>query len=171
VINWEINWGINRGIDRAGRIEESARIIATEGDFAWIETPRACDACLSGRGCGAASLVGLFGQRPSRFKVLNSIGARPGDDVIVAVQEGALVSGSLLLYLVPLLFLIGFAFFGEALGSYLGPDPAEGLSIVLGVTGMVFGFAWVRRITLRWNRDERFQPVILRFRHQVLPFH
>jgi sigma-E factor negative regulatory protein RseC len=150
-------------------IEEHARIVQVQGEYAWVEIHRSsgCSTCPSSQGCGAASLASLWGRKPSALKVFNPIGARPGDDVIIGIAEGALVNGSLLLYLVPLLFMLGFAFFGETLGRRL--DFAEGLSILLGLVGMLIGFAGVRRIIFRLGRDGRFQPVILRLRYQVVP--
>jgi sigma-E factor negative regulatory protein RseC len=41
-------------------IEETARDVALEDDFAWVETQRksTCGACVVNKGCGAATLAG-----------------------------------------------------------------------------------------------------------------
>jgi sigma-E factor negative regulatory protein RseC len=153
-------------------IEENAQVIETEGEFAWVETRRqaGCGVCGASRGCGTASLARLFGQREPHVRALNPVGARPGDEVIVGIEESALVSGSLLMYIAPLLLLLACAGAGRALGSDLAPAHAEALSILAGLSGMAFGFRWVRRLGTRIARDSRYQPVILRCSRRVFPF-
>jgi sigma-E factor negative regulatory protein RseC len=153
-------------------IEETARVVAVEGRLAWVETGRAgaCNACAQGAGCGILSLAGLFGRRRPSFRVANPIDARVGDEVIVGVEEAALVNGSLLVYLLPLLLLIGLAGVGDVVGKHMALQYAEGLSIVGGLGGMALGFAGIHRYGRRVLRSGRYQPIIVRFAHRVVPF-
>ena len=61
-------------------IEESGRVVAVEGDFAWIESERssACSGCAVRKGCGTSAIAKLFGQRRVQLQVLNRIHARVG---------------------------------------------------------------------------------------------
>lgn len=143
-------------------IEESARVVAAEEGYAWVETQRrsACSACSVNKGCGTSVLGKVLGRRQSLLKVLDPVGVAPGDEVVVGLQETALVRGALAVYLVPLLAMILAALGGERL---LPPGPAgEAGAVVAGLAGLAAGLLWVRRYARRVSADPRFQPVILR---------
>ena len=152
-------------------IEEHARVVAVEGQFAWVETGRAgCKACARGSGCGVTTLAGFFGHRRPQFRVGNTLDAKVDDEVVIGVEEAALVNGSLLMYLLPLVLLIGLAACGNAMGRQFASDYAEGLGIAFGVSGMALGFAGIRRFGQRILQSERYQPTMLRLAHRVVPF-
>ncbi len=139
-------------------IEESARVVAVEDGFALLETERksACQSCAARKGCGTGALAKVVGRRFNRVRALNPIGARVGDCVVVGIAEEALVRGSLVLYLVPLLGMLGGAMAAEALLD------GEGWTILGAIAGMAGAFLWARRHARRVAFDARYQPVILR---------
>jgi sigma-E factor negative regulatory protein RseC len=144
-------------------IEESAQVVATEGEFAWVETQRqsTCGGCAANKGCGTATLAKVLGKKRTRVRALNHSGAQVGDQVIVGVEESALVRGSLAVYAVPLLTLLA----GSIIGSLLGKQwllEGEGLALVLGGVGLLAGLAWLKGFTRRISHDSRYQPVVLR---------
>ena len=77
-------------------IEESGMVVAVKGDFAWIESERksTCGACAVRKGCGTAAIARVLGQRRTRLRVVNSVHAGVGDDVVVGISESGLVRGS-----------------------------------------------------------------------------
>lgn len=145
-------------------IEESAQVVRVHNDIAWIETQRksVCGGCAMNKGCGVSVLAQVFGKRRTEVKVLNNIDARVGDDVIIGVEEGALVNGSLAVYAVPVIAMISGAILGELLAQYWSMQNIEAASIIGGIGGFVAGFGWVRGFARRVSHDSRYQPVILR---------
>ena len=142
-------------------IEENAIVVATEGEFAWLETERksTCGSCAARKGCGTGVLAKVVGRKMTRVVALNQAGARAGDMVIVGIDERSLVRGSLAVYAVPLLALFAGALMGEYwLGFWVG----EAGAMLGGLAGLLAGLAWLRRFSWRSRTDPRYQPVVLR---------
>lgn len=157
-------------------IEETAQVVETSGEFAWVETePKSgCSTCATSSGCGSASIARLFRRSPTRLKVVNSVGARPGDEVVIGIEESALLSGALAMYMLPLVLLIMCAAIGEWLAQSwsAGSWPVghtQIISITLGIAGFASGLAWARRLGSRMAGDSRYQPVVLRRTHSAFP--
>ncbi len=148
-------------------IEENARVVSTEGEYAWVETERrsSCGSC-SAKGCGTGALSKILGRRIQRLQVLNPIAAKPGDEVVLGIREQVLLKGSLAVYIVPLIAMLAGALLGEALAPQWGSDP-EGLSALLGLLGLATGFLWLNRYNRTLSRDKRFMATILRINPDV----
>lgn len=144
-------------------IEESAQVVAVEGEFVWVETQRqsTCGGCAAKPACGTAALAKILGQKRTRVRALNHNGAQVGDRVIVGVDESALVRGSLAVYAVPLLALLAGAISGHQLTQFWSL-PGEALTLVLGGSGLWAGLAWLKGFTRRIHNDRRYQPVVVR---------
>lgn len=154
-------------------IEESARVIACDGGYAIVEThaKAACGSCSSEQGCSTSVLAGLFKRRQNRLKVLNPIQAKPGQRVVIGLDERALVIASLLTYLLPLLFLILGAIAVQELARYWAWPLGELSSIVGGLSGLIIGLGLVSRLASGKHREVSFQAVILRQEiGQTVPF-
>lgn len=145
-------------------LEEVGTVIETEGEYAWIETERqgGCGACSSRQTCAGGSFASFFGQRPVRIRGRNGIGARPGERVLVVVQEAAVSQGSLMAYAVPLLGLLAGTGLGQLLAHRLGLAQPDAVAGVLGLIGLFTGLMGGRRIGARLGRDGRFEPVLTR---------
>lgn len=144
-------------------IEETAVVIAIEGDQALLQTQRrsACQSCSVKQGCGTSVLAKVVGARSSQISVDNSLQAKVGDEVLLGIQENALVRGSLLVYALPLLMMLVFALLGEGLGQWLGWQH-ELLIIVFALLGLL-GSGWVIRYGLhRSALKQQIQPHMLR---------
>ncbi len=141
-------------------IEEKGWVVDLEGGFALIETERksACESCAVKRGCGTGTLSKVLGKKSSRLKVLNSVGARVDDEVVIGLDETALVKGSLAVYIVPLLSM----FLSAGVAQWLFASRGEGVVIGFALIGLLGGFFWVRHFSRRIAYDARYQPVILR---------
>ncbi|HSG90531.1 MAG TPA: SoxR reducing system RseC family protein [Pseudomonadales bacterium] len=133
-------------------IEETARIVAVEADALWIEARResACGRCALRSGCGHSMLDGI-GRRAVHLR-LPSPGGRQadyavGDEIVLGIDERAVLLGSVRLYALPLAGLLLGAVAGDALGGELG-------AVVAGALGLVAAFAAVMVL-------ERARPVTL----------
>lgn len=118
--------------------ETLARVVRVEGDSAWVEVeaPTSCGAC-GGRGCGSSSVFGqLFRARPASYPVDNTIDAKVGDSVIVAVADGELLRAALRGYGIPLLLVLVGAMIGLALAGNTGSIVGAALGLLLGALSM-----------------------------------
>lgn len=145
-------------------IEESATVLACDEGFAFVETQvqAACGSCQAQSGCSTSVLSGLFKRRNNRLKVLNPIQAKPGQHVIIGIQEQALVSVSLIAYLLPLLCMLLGAIGLQQATEYWQWQGGELGSILGGLSGLIFGLYLVRRFSHRHQHDPSYQAVILR---------
>lgn len=147
-------------------IEEHAQVVALDEADVWVETQRrsACGQCAANKGCGTAALSKVLGNKRSQVRALNPAATKVavGDEVVIGIEEQALVRGSLALYTVPLLALFVFGLLGQILSVQLLMQNQDVLPIVFGLLGLALGFVWVRRFTHAIADDKRYQPVLLR---------
>ena len=139
-------------------VEESAFVVAVEDGFAWVERERSssCGSCAASKGCGTATLQKVMGNKRSRVKAINRAQAKVGEQVVVGLEEQALLRGSLFAYIIPLLVMFLGALLLEAIFA------SEGMTILGGVLGLVAGFLILMRLSARVENDERYQAVVLR---------
>lgn len=122
-------------------IEEQGRVVALENGAVWIETVRrsACSGCAARSGCGQG-LMDRLGVRERRGLVLAScdLPVKVGDNVVIGIREEALLLGSALVYLFPLLMLIVAAIVADRLFAQ------ELWSIVAGLAAFLLSWPLVR---------------------------
>jgi sigma-E factor negative regulatory protein RseC len=142
-------------------IEEQGTVVGLKGEWAVVEpsTSGGCSSCSSSGGCGTASLARFFGQRKQQHYAQNPINARTGDQVVMGLEEKALLSSSLLMYLVPLLAMIlGAIIFSSGFGDSLpGTDGAELLGAAMGLAA---GLGLAKLLSFRMRK--RLYPIITR---------
>lgn len=139
-------------------LETRATVVQLDGYNALVEADHvsSCEQC-SGKGCSSSKLGQLFCSTPRQFQVENSINAKVGDDVLVAVAEGVVLRGIGLAYLLPLLLLLA----GAALGSLSAgaPEQQDGYALMGALLGLVIGFVLSKQISLRQSKGY-FQPYL-----------
>ena len=126
-------------------IEEQARVVSVQGDTAEIvmEKQAACGSCSARAGCGTSLLSTWFGRRQISLRLDNVIAAKPGDTVILGMDESRLQRSSLMLYALPLAGLLIGAISGER--AFLVLDwPAELGSVLLGLLGVIAALKFIR---------------------------
>jgi sigma-E factor negative regulatory protein RseC len=150
---------------------ETAQVTSTEGEYAWVETQRktACGSCSAQKGCGTGVLAKVLGNRTSRMRVLNTIGATTGEMVVVGLDGGMLVRTSFAVYAMPLILLLLGGVAGGMLANALQWDTHEGATAAGGVLGLLLGFAWLRRYTRSIALDARHQPSLLGYAEDAAP--
>jgi sigma-E factor negative regulatory protein RseC len=142
--------------------ETPAVVIRAEGEFALVESEpgTSCGRCDSVKGCSSASLGKLFCSTPRRFRVINGLGARPGERVMLGVEDGAVMRSATAVYGLPLLLLLAGAAIGAALGD--APGTRDLYALAGAAAGLLAGLAAGRGINLWTGADPRFLPRILR---------
>ena len=145
-------------------IEETAQVVSVDGEHAWLQTQRGgtCGSCSARGGCGVSLIERYAAKRQGRIRAINRVGAGAGAQVIVGIDESALLRGSAAVYLSPLAGLFGGAIIGEVLAPFSTLLSAEVASILLGLLGLAGGLLYLYRYAQRHRGDPRFQPVILR---------
>ena len=144
-------------------IEERARVIAVENGQLLLEaqTQTACNACAARKGCGTSVLSGWVGRKFTRFHAPNTVNAAVGDEVIVGLAEAAMLKGSVLVYLLPLLVMLASAVLADGLiAADAGARDLQVLVAAIAGFGLTLG---VSRLVLssRANRS-RLSPVVIR---------
>lgn len=145
-------------------IQERGYIIRTDGPYAWVQTERksTCGQCAVNKGCGSNVFSSVLGNKLVEFRAINSINATAGDTVILGLQESALLKSALLMYLFPLLTMLFFAVVADFVLPLLG---VHALQVWIGMSalfGFILAYLFVRQFTRRHQKDEAYQPVILR---------
>lgn len=144
-------------------ITETGKVVAVNGDKVWVQTIRtsACESCSAQHGCGQRALASVSSGRANQVLVANSLGARVGDEVTVAIDESALLGASLLVYALPLLLMLGGAVLGHQLSSGL-----DGVSMLGAAIGLATGFLAARRGQSR--RPGAWEPQLLKIRRLLV---
>ncbi len=144
-------------------IEETARVIAIADGQLLLEaqTTTACSACEAKQGCGTSVLSKWVGRKFTRFQVPNTVNARVGDEVVVGLAEEAMLKGSVLVYLLPLLAMIGFALLAESLIS-AEAGSRDLMVLVAAIVGFALTLAFARRLLASSSNRRRLTPVVLR---------
>lgn len=144
-------------------IEQSAKVLRTQGDEVAIEVRRqtACGSCSAKAGCGKSLLDNVFKIKPLLLTIPNTIGARENDDVIVGLNESAILQASFYLYFFPLFMMMIFAI---AAGYLLSNQNSEIFTIVAAVIGLLAGSRMSSIILNRKekNKSEFFQPTLIK---------
>ena len=140
-------------------IEEAGRVIAVEGDQAWVRTIQVstCQSCAARKGCGHGLMNSLGEGRATQVRVPNVLGVSVGDDVVLGVPETALLGASALMYLVPLLTMIL-----AAVATRQWFTTADGWIALAGLVGLAAGFVLVGQVWAPRAQGLDFQPRLLR---------
>jgi sigma-E factor negative regulatory protein RseC len=145
-------------------IEEYAVVTKCSGTQATLEIERrtACGLCGQKRGCGNATWGKMLGHESHDFTADNQVNAKVGDSVVVGVEEQAVLSSALFLYVVPLAGLL----IGTLIADYLFKN--QFYVIIGAVLGLILGFLWVKGHLIGRNKSgvafsKKYQAVILRF--------
>jgi len=144
---------------------EKGCVVGIEGPMARVRTIRS-------EACGACSAKGFchpFDEKTNEILVKNTIGAEAGQEVQLVMSSSSLVCASLVVYSVPLFFVIALAVAGHFFAKETGLlSPETGLLIGVGV-GLLASFFTVRSLTRRLERSKRFEIKMVRPRAPGLP--
>ncbi|VAW91194.1 hypothetical protein MNBD_GAMMA23-309 [hydrothermal vent metagenome] len=150
-------------------IEQAAKVLRSENDkiFVEVNSQSSCGSCSAKAGCGKSLLDNVFKTKPLNISVDNTLGAKVNDDVIVGLNESALLQVSFYLYLLPLLSML----FASIMAVYLMPAPySEISSIAAAVIGLFAGSRYSRGVLNKKeiSQQQKFQPVLLKVMPNIL---
>ncbi|MEX2476619.1 SoxR reducing system RseC family protein [Marinobacter sp.] len=139
-------------------ITESGKVVAIEGHRAWVQTIRnsACQSCSARHGCGQKVLASASGGKANQVLVSNGLSAVVGDEVILAIDEAALLRASMLVYAVPLVLMV--------VGAVIGHQWSGGYDLAAmagAAAGLGSGFLVARRQQRKSAGD--YEPRMVRF--------
>lgn len=139
-------------------LETRAVVVETDKLFTRVQASgrNGCSAC-EGKGCGSEKLTQLFSSRPREFKVDNPIQACVGDEVIVSVAEGTVLSGILQVYLLPLVLLFAGAMLANGFAG--GAEQRDAYAAIGALIGLLLGFIFSKWLSM-WRIRQR--PYIAR---------
>lgn len=135
---------------------ERGIVVETSGASARVRTlpQEACDGCPSCGTCGA--------QRESaELEVLNPVGARPGDRIVVDLDHRAFLKVTFLLYVLPVVALMAGAAAGLRLAGPLGWSESAA-SAACGFLGFGASLCFIRFQARRMAADRAYRARITR---------
>lgn len=142
-------------------LKEQGTIISVDDDGVWVETIQksACDSCSVRSGCGQRLLADSVVKNMSHIKAYFSCSDSRiwlvGDRVEIGISEDALVSATLLAYMMPLVLMLLFALLGSNIGD------SDAYAIVGAVIGLAFGAFLARWYSFSKRADSRYHAVVL----------
>jgi sigma-E factor negative regulatory protein RseC len=146
-------------------MESAAVVTRLEGPDAVVELRHAaggCGRCHEAGGCGGGSVIGqVFRPSCRTFRLPNSIGAQPGDPVVVRMDEGEMLRVALAVYLLPVVLLVVGAFAALAWST----QPGDADALIGGGAGLASGIALLVAFQARERRLGRLQPTLARPLH------
>lgn len=141
-------------------LEEVAEVVEVKADFLLVSSSRfsACHACQASAGCGQRSLAGLFGNKSILLKLENpeNIPVQVGQSVVLGLHEQALLKSSVVMYLIPLVFLITSAVLADILNA------SESFIILSGLLGLLVGFLLARKLSAQLLSNPDYFPKLIR---------
>ncbi|MDE2309877.1 MAG: SoxR reducing system RseC family protein [Betaproteobacteria bacterium] len=123
-------------------VEGIAHVVAVEGAMVWLEPEQSssCSGCASASACGSKG-IGTTASRleARRFQLVNDIGLRVGERVVIGIRENALLKASITAYVIPLAtLLIAGALAQWATGS-------DRVTMIAMLAGLALGL-WLARL-------------------------
>ena len=127
-----------------------ARVLKCEGDWAKVEVTRSamCDGCSEAGSC----ISSLESGKKALAVVKNPLGARAGDRVELSINQGVILRGTMILYLIPVALLLAFIAGALFVNSFFGWGKSENaVAALAGALGLALSFPLVRIISKRWK--------------------
>jgi len=134
--------------------KEEGIITRTEGKMAWVKVRRSsmCEVCNSRNVCNT-----LSESNTMEAKVYNPVKGKKGDHVEFMISTSSLLKITGLLYILPVIFLLG-----GAISGYIFFDPSEFYAFILGLFSFFFSYVIIRAISNRITQDRKFTPEIIK---------
>ena len=138
-------------------IKEKAIVTRREGNQVVIEMQRqsVCGHCELNNGCGTGAIGRLLGHRNKPLKITSKMDLKPGDQVILGIQDRAYLNASLIIYGLPLLGLISGGLLSQWIFGESDFNAFAGAAI-----GLTLCLIFSNQIS-RYRFSQQFNPEIL----------
>ncbi|GGW85994.1 SoxR reducing system RseC family protein [Alteromonas halophila] len=142
-------------------ITERATVVAVNDDSVVVEAAikTTCNGCQAQSDCGTGAIATAFAPKVQRLTLRSPVPVEIGDEVSVGIPEAGMLSASALLYVVPLLALIGSALLLDSWLSLAGA--VHDLSVFAGSVLVTFLTYIVISARIKKLDTQRFQPVLI----------
>jgi sigma-E factor negative regulatory protein RseC len=147
-------------------IIETGTVVSVEPEGLWVETisKTVCGSCKAEKGCGQSLMAKWAGHNSYIWVLLE--GRDPaiyhqGDSIRIGIPEEVVAKGSMVIYILPLLVMVGFTFLADSL---LGN---ELITVFSAIAGLVIGGGLVRWHAYKNRLNPNLQPVLVDDRQPV----
>ncbi len=113
----------------------------------------------SARGSCTTDLEGS--GREMKVQAINTVGAKPGDRVVLSMNTSSLLKASFFLYVFPILCMISGAVAGQKLAHGSGFSESA-LSAIAGFAAFFLSFVIVKIVGNRLAKKDEYRPKITR---------
>ncbi|RLC07939.1 MAG: Fis family transcriptional regulator [Deltaproteobacteria bacterium] len=139
---------------------EKGTVTKLDSTATYVKTTKtsACESCAAKDSCHT-----LGGGKEMEVEVINTIGAKEGDEVVMSLETSSLIKASFLIYVFPILCMIA----GAVIGQEIVPNynlSAAVWSLVLGFLFFFLAFLIVRLMGNKLSEKEKYRPKIIRIR-------
>jgi sigma-E factor negative regulatory protein RseC len=136
---------------------ERGTVEKVEAGWAWVKTKRssACSSCSSRSHCltqGSDQMV---------VKAQNTAHAKKGDEVELYLSTKTKLTGTAIMYLIPVLGIFVGAFSANPLSEALGLNPSLGMALFT-ITGLVSAVFLMRYLASRMESKKALTPLVKR---------
>jgi sigma-E factor negative regulatory protein RseC len=134
-----------------------------ENGFASVRAVRGklCGSCACQEACQAQG-----GRTERQIVAINRVGAKVGDWVLISVGSGSFLKISSIVYLLPILALVGGSYVGEKYSAKIWPaGNPETVSILTGLLCVGISLMVIRLLSGRLSQNQKNYPAI----EKVLP--
>ncbi|WP_024850771.1 SoxR reducing system RseC family protein [Hydrogenovibrio kuenenii] len=124
-----------------GKLVALGTVVEQQEEKIWVVTEQdaGCKGCATESGCGTSALAKLFSpNKNAPLLMLNDLGVKKGDLVLLSIDESDLFKHSMMAYGLPLFLMIGLASVGLAVTQ------SDQFSILFGFFGLGLGW-WSAR--------------------------
>ena len=129
-----------------------ATVIGTEGALARVSVSRSamCDGCQQQ---GACAIMLLEANKKTEALVRNPLGAKPGDRVEISMDERVVLRGGVILYMLPLAFMLVAIVAALKLKAWIAPGMGDDmLALLAALAGIVISLPVIRV----WSRRSKY---------------
>lgn len=148
-------------------IEEIGTITAVDNDHIWVETQikTTCQSCVVNDDCGTGAVAKAFSPKTEQLILRCHDAAKVGQKVKLGIPEQHLLNASALVYLLPLLALIGSAVVGQWALPALNLH-GELWLVLFTFTVTTLCFLGIKNY-IKADKSDRYQPKLL----SLVPMH
>lgn len=143
-------------------IVETALVTKISGNDITVqcESRSACDHCHASESCTTGAVSKAFPQRTHQLVVQKTADVVVGDRIEIGLKQKNIVTSAMLVYLLPLAFILLFTVLGQYLSHIFAVD-GELLIILSAFFGGISGFTLARKISVKYEQHFDFKPKML----------